>query len=52
MAHPTFSHGEGSWGKGLKTTTIEGIAITNSTKKIPHPSSPLERMDGAINYNR
>jgi len=52
MPHPTFSHGEGSWGKGLKTTTIEGIAITNSTKKIPHPSSPLERMDGAINYNR
>jgi hypothetical protein len=37
-APPTFSHGEGRWGKGLKPTINEGIAITNLTKKNPtHP---------------
>jgi hypothetical protein len=48
---PTFSRREGRWSKGLKTTIKEGITITKLTKK-PHPSSPLERMGGAINYNK
>jgi hypothetical protein len=40
---------EGGVGKGLTTTSKEGIAITNLTKKKPHPSFQLERMGGAIN---
>jgi len=31
-APPTFSHGKGMWGKGLRTTIDEGIAITNFEK--------------------
>jgi len=31
-APPTFSHGKGRWGKGLRTTINEGIAITNFEK--------------------
>jgi hypothetical protein len=38
----------GAW-RGLRTIIIEGISITNSTKKKkPHPSFPLERMCGVI----
>ncbi len=49
---PTFSmEKEGGVGKGLRTTSKEGIVITNLTKK-PHPSSQLERMGGAIIYNK
>jgi hypothetical protein len=44
---------EGGASKGLKTTSKAGIAITNFTKKKKlHPSSQLERMGGAINYNK
>ncbi len=46
-APPTLSHGEGRW--GLRSKINEGIA-TKKMKKKPHPSSPLERMGGAINY--
>ncbi len=31
-APPTFSHGKGEWGKSLRTTINEGIAITNFQK--------------------
>jgi len=31
-APPTFSHGKGRWGKGLRTTINEGITITNFQK--------------------
>jgi hypothetical protein len=34
-APPTFSHGEGRWGKGLRTIINQGIVITNLTKKTP-----------------
>jgi hypothetical protein len=43
---------EGGVGKGLRTTSKKGIVITNLTKKKPHSSSQLERMGGAINYNK
>jgi hypothetical protein len=51
-ASPTFSHGEGSWGKSLTITIngliIEGITPKNLTKKTPL----VKRMDGPINYNK
>jgi hypothetical protein len=34
-APPTFSHGEGRWGKRLRTTINEGIVNKNLPKKNP-----------------
>jgi hypothetical protein len=48
-AHPPFQMEKaGRPTKGSWTTIKEGIAMTNLTKKIPHPSSPLEMMGGVI----
>jgi hypothetical protein len=47
----TLSHGEGRWGKSLRTTINESIVTKILTKK-PHPSSLLEKICGAINYNK
>ncbi len=45
MPHPpSHMRKEGGVGKGLRTTIKEGIAITNLTKKKPHPS----KMGGVI----
>jgi hypothetical protein len=51
-APPTFSHGEGRWGKNLRTIINEDIVTKKLTKKPPHPSSLLERTVGAMNYNK
>jgi hypothetical protein len=49
MPHPPFHmEKEGGACRGLNTTIKEGIAITNLTKKKPHPSSPLDKMGGVI----
>jgi hypothetical protein len=51
-APPTLSHGEGRWGKNLRTTINEGIVTKKLTKKTPHPSFLLEKIVGAMNYNK
>jgi len=51
-APPTFfMEKEGGANKGLRTTSKEGITITNSTKKSPFIFQ-LKNMDGEINYNK
>jgi hypothetical protein len=49
-APPTLSHGEGRWGKSLRTKINESIAIRKLKKK-PHPTFLFERMGGVMNYN-
>jgi hypothetical protein len=36
----------------LKTTINKSVATRNLTKKKPHPSSLLEKMNGAIDYKK
>jgi hypothetical protein len=42
---------EGGASKGLRTTSKEGITITNLTKKSPFIFQ-LKNMGGEINYNK